>query len=175
MPPDWMSLLSGYILLRGRKQPSRPFTPEEDALLSQVMKVAACSSWIDIAERIPGRTARQCRDRWENYVCPRNKNGPWTPEEDIILVQKVREHGCRWAKIAKSFDGRSENNVKNRWYTCVRSKSDIDPLAEPVAPHEAFPLIISLPPTLIGPSVAGAETSQREMDSSSLFPEFTFT
>ena len=95
------------------------FTAEEDDLLRRAMEDSFVS-WVKLAERIPGRTARQCRDRWVNYLAPQNRNGPWSPEEDSLLWEKYRLHGPQWARIARFLNGRSENNVKNRWYAHVR-------------------------------------------------------
>jgi hypothetical protein len=106
------------------KSMRRLFTPEEDALLAHVMNECQFSSWVDVARHIPGRSARQCRDRWSNYLCPVNKNGPWLRSEDLLLAQKVAELGPRWARIARFFDGRSENNVKNRWYTRIKAAAE---------------------------------------------------
>jgi hypothetical protein len=102
----------------------RPFTPVEDALLSQIMTEQPFTTWLRVANQMPGRTARQCRDRWANYISPHNRNAPWTPEEDSLLLMKFFELGPHWASIAKHFDGRSENNVKNRWYTYIRLTAD---------------------------------------------------
>lgn len=95
---------------------------EEDNLLLKIMIEQQFTTWIAVAEQIPGRTARQCRDRWTNYLSPQNKNGPWTAEEDQLLIEKFRQHGPQWTLIAKFFNGRSENNVKNRWYTHLKQK-----------------------------------------------------
>lgn len=98
------------------------FSPQEDALLTKIMFQQPFETWIAVAEQLPGRTARQCRDRWVNYLSPSNKNGPWSHEEDQLLAEKYIEHGPQWTTIAKFFDGRSENNVKNRWYTYVKAR-----------------------------------------------------
>lgn len=123
------------------------FSPQEDAILSQIMFQEPFQTWIAVAEKLPGRTARQCRDRWVNYLSPTNKNGPWTHEEDKLLADKYLEHGPQWTTIAKFFDGRSENNVKNRWYTYVKTRFNQQKSATPapVAPepqysHPPFPM-----------------------------------
>jgi hypothetical protein len=40
---------------------------------------------------MPGRTLRQCRERWLNYLSPETTNALWTVQEEKILEQKVFE------------------------------------------------------------------------------------
>lgn len=100
----------------------RKFTPEEDEKLKRIIAIRGTKKWDDIALLMPGRTGRQCRDRFRNYLDPNLTNGPWTDEEDKILIQKVNEYGQHWNKISVFFKGRSNNNIKNRFNTYI-SKS----------------------------------------------------
>jgi len=44
-----------------------------------------------------------------------------------IIFARYLEHGSSWSKIAKNLDGRTENAVKNRFYSTVRKLlSDVD-------------------------------------------------
>ena len=95
------------------------FTPEEDRHLNTLISIHGPKKWDQIALAMPGRTGRQCRDRFHNYLKPTLINGPWTKEEDELLEKKVEEIGQHWNKIAKFFQGRSSNNIKNRWYTYI--------------------------------------------------------
>ena len=119
------------------------FSAEEDALLSRIMFEQPFTTWIAVAAQIPGRSARQCRDRWANYLSPENKNGPWTQEEDRLLTDKFREFGPQWTTIAKFFDGRSENNVKNRWYTHLRNKYN-SPVKTPDQPIKPVATVVDM-------------------------------
>jgi len=93
----------------------RKFTQEEDNKLRELVKEIGAKKWIEIAKSMPGRTGRQCRDRFQNYLSPILTNGPWTKEDDHLLLQKVIELGSTWSKIVTYFPGRSTNNVKNRY------------------------------------------------------------
>jgi hypothetical protein len=77
-------------------------------------------NWESVAEQIPGRTARQCRERWLNYLSPRVRVGQWTAEEDNLLRAMVEKLGHAWTAISRAFAGRGESDVKNRWYTHLR-------------------------------------------------------
>jgi hypothetical protein len=70
--------------------------------------------------RIPDRNARQCRDRWDSYLSPSVRNGPWTPQEEQLLTELVRQHGSSWKRIATFFPSRTDINVKSRWQLMQR-------------------------------------------------------
>ena len=92
------------------------FTPEEDQKLKELVKDQQNNRWEKIAQKMPGRTARQCRDRYNNYLFKEISYGPWTEEEDNTILRLFKEIGPKWTQIAQSLVGRSGNNVKNRWY-----------------------------------------------------------
>jgi hypothetical protein len=98
----------------------RPFGTAEDAVIMKAMLAGPFEPWDAISRRLPGRTARQCRERWANYLSPAIRSDPWTPEEDRILIEKINEMGFSWSSIAHSFNGRSDNDIKNRWYSHLR-------------------------------------------------------
>lgn len=70
--------------------------------------------WKQIGQMMD-KTARQCRDRYRNYLSPDIVNGPWSDEEDAFLKEKVESLGCHWSMMTKYFPGRSDVNLKNRW------------------------------------------------------------
>lgn len=63
------------------------------------------------------RKAKQCREHWSCYLNPVLKKGPWEEEEDIKLVKEILSHkgAKKWSLIAKKFNGRTENALKNRY------------------------------------------------------------
>lgn len=80
------------------------------------------NKWTTIADRIPGRTAKQCRERWNNHLDPAVNKGEWTPSEDKIIIDGHFQYGNRWSVIAKLLPGRTENAVKIRWKSLDRKE-----------------------------------------------------
>lgn len=97
------------------------FTEDEDRIIIDCMREGGLT-WMQIAERIPGRIGKQCRERWTNHLDPNLKKGGWTHEEDTILAEAQQRWGNAWTKIAKLLPGRAENAVKNRWNSAFRRK-----------------------------------------------------
>ncbi|KAG2771311.1 hypothetical protein Pcac1_g17841 [Phytophthora cactorum] len=87
---------------------------EEDSTLEQ-MVLQGCHSWGEVAANIPGRTAKQCRERWRNHLDPSINKSPFTPEEDTIIQEGFEKMGNRWTQIAELLPGRTEDAVKLRW------------------------------------------------------------
>ena len=61
------------------------------------------------------RNGKQCRERWVNFLNPNIRRDPFTIEEDLIILEKRLNIGNKWSEIIKDMEGRTENNVKNRF------------------------------------------------------------
>jgi hypothetical protein len=96
------------------RQEKRAFTADEDTRLTDLVKELGDRAWNEIEKRMPGRSCRQCRERWNLYLSPTVSNDPWTPEEDAQLMQLYQGYGPRWTVIANHFPKRTPNNIKNR-------------------------------------------------------------
>ena len=106
-----------------RKTERKKFTELEDKKLEMLVQVFGDMNWPVIAKAMEGRTTRQCRERYKTYLAPNIRNEPWKPEEDELLISLVKQIGPKWAEIAKRFNGRTDNNVKNRWYTYLKDRN----------------------------------------------------
>ena len=52
------------------------------------------ANWGDIASQMKSqRTAKQCRDRWQNYLRPGIKKGQWTRLEEKLIMEMYEELG----------------------------------------------------------------------------------
>jgi hypothetical protein len=92
----------------------------EDKILSACVKQYGPNNWAAIATSLPGRTGKQCRERWTNQLDPCLTREIWTPQEDLLLLTQQKTLGNSWAKIASQLPGRSSNAVKNRWCWLIR-------------------------------------------------------
>jgi len=86
--------------------------------------VSTFTQWADLAPQLPGRTGKQIRDRWVNYLNPAINHLPFSRDDDLRLWRGHSELGKRWVEISvKVFHStRSENHIKNRWYSAAFKK-----------------------------------------------------
>jgi myb proto-oncogene protein len=113
---DWAKLRGLVSIARNvGGTPKSKWSPYEDHLLEETVRRVGADNWTRVAVCVPGRTGKQCRERWIGHVCPAVAQGAWTAEEDAILVAKQAEFGNQWVKLKPFLPGRSTIAIKNRW------------------------------------------------------------
>jgi hypothetical protein len=155
------------------KSAKRLFTPQADADLMRLVSSTSDNNWQHIASSLPyGYTARQCRERWRNYLDPRLERSSWTSEEDQRLLSEYERIGNKWTTLASLIHGRSANCVRNRCFMLLRrrEKGIVTPNQETLDPATmANDLALCEPPTLIDFNREDSFTSV-----SGLWPEIRF-
>ena len=90
------------------------WTPAQDNILIEGL-ASGVNKWPSIAKLLPGKSAIQCRERWETYLEASLKEGRWSNEEDKKLVNAYIRWGECWTKVAHEIPGRSERSCSHRW------------------------------------------------------------
>ena len=110
----------------------KTWTKEEDQELKRVLETFNAKtdakgtttlngSWGQVSDQMPGRSAKQCRERWCYNLSPAIRRDLWTVEEDAILIEAQQCLGNQWALIARRLAGRTENSVKIRFKSIRRA------------------------------------------------------
>jgi hypothetical protein len=96
-----------------------PWSEEEDNKVRELVGLYGPRKWSFIAQHLPGRIGKQCRERWTNHLDPGVKKGNWSQWEDELIIKLQRQQGNKWAKIASHLQGRTDNAVKNRFHSTI--------------------------------------------------------
>jgi len=103
--------------LDGDKSPRGKWTVEEDESLRLAVQQHGGRNWKKISDCLEGRTDVQCLHRWQKVLRPGLVKGPWSKEEDDLVVELVEKFGVKsWSFIARQLKGRLGKQCRERWY-----------------------------------------------------------
>ncbi|KAJ6236488.1 myb protein [Anaeramoeba flamelloides] len=112
-----------------RKNMSGVLNGEDQQLKSAIGKYGD-QKWPEISSAIPGRTSKQCRERWKNKLDPNIRSDPLTKEEIEKLENLLKLYGRQWSIISNLFPNRSDNILKNYYFSKQRAQNRINKMGE---------------------------------------------
>ena len=93
---------------------------EDQLVLDLVEKFG--KNWSLISRYIPSRTGKQIRDRYLNTLDSNINRERFSTDEDKKIIELYLQYGTKWSHIAKFFEKRTGDMIKNRFYSTLRKK-----------------------------------------------------
>ncbi|KAJ6876500.1 hypothetical protein NC651_029483 [Populus alba x Populus x berolinensis] len=99
------------------------WSPEEDEKLLNYITKHGLGCWSSVP-KLAGlqRCGKSCRLRWINYLRPDLKRGAFSQQEESLIIELHAVLGNRWSQIAAQLPGRTDNEIKNLWNSCIKKK-----------------------------------------------------
>lgn len=99
------------------------WSPEEDEKLLRHITQYGHGCWSSVP-KLAGlqRCGKSCRLRWINYLRPDLKRGAFSQEEESLIIELHAVLGNKWSQIAAQLPGRTDNEIKNLWNSCLKKK-----------------------------------------------------
>ena len=104
---------------------------EDEILKAAVMKYGL-NQWSRVSSLLVRKSAKQCKERWYNWLDPKIKKTPWTKTEDQQLLSLSKMFPSQWKTIAP-FIGRTPYQCIQRFQEILDEVQnlDIDPNNDP--------------------------------------------
>ncbi|KAJ7009127.1 hypothetical protein NC653_007693 [Populus alba x Populus x berolinensis] len=99
------------------------WSPEEDEKLLRHITKYGHGCWSSVPKQAGlQRCGKSCRLRWINYLRPDLKRGTFSQLEENLIIELHAVLGNRWSQIAAQLPGRTDNEIKNLWNSCLKKK-----------------------------------------------------
>ncbi|XP_054164391.1 uncharacterized protein LOC128962084 [Oppia nitens] len=93
------------------------WSDDENKVLMAAVKKYGTHNWRKVAQYIPGRSNRQCRERYMmrlNFGTDR-KLGNWMPQEDKLILDLAPKCDFHWIKLENKIKGRNARQIASRY------------------------------------------------------------
>ncbi|XP_074584891.1 transcription factor MYB86-like [Curcuma longa] len=115
--------MGGHSCCHKQKLRKGLWSPDEDAKLVDHITRHGHGCWSSVP-KLAGlqRCGKSCRLRWINYLRPDLKRGTFSQKEEDLIVHLHESLGNKWSQIAAGLPGRTDNEIKNYWNSCMKKK-----------------------------------------------------
>ena len=104
------------------------WSPHEDQALVNHVSEYGLKKWGIAALKTNGKNEKQCRERYKYNLNPNIQVGPWSKEEDALIL-KLRLNGSKWSEIEQIFHSmnyfRNDHQIKLRFRAIERQRKSI--------------------------------------------------
>lgn len=140
--PEQIMIKIKEIKANGTLRPGK-WSKTEDELLTDLISKTN-QGWghiahilnVEVHNKLSIRNSKACKERWNNYLNPSINRGPWSREEDCMLLKQYLLFGNKWKTISQHLPCRIEGAVKNR------TKSLLHKIKQSCRTNEDLPLKI---------------------------------
>ena len=103
----------------------KQWTKAEDDTLTQLINGRKLQNqWDRISQELHkmgyNKSPKQAKMRWRNHLSPSLNKSKWNIEDFQGLFNAFVIHGNKWRRIAQMYRGRTENCVKNKFFSCTK-------------------------------------------------------
>jgi len=106
------------------KNKVRTFTRQDDLKIIELVEIYGLN-WVVIANNFPGFKAEALEERYYNKLDPKLKRTKFSEEEDEKIINLYLKFGNNWKEISNYFEDRNANMIKNRFYSFLKKKKNI--------------------------------------------------
>lgn len=102
------------------------WTKEQDSELTNLVSTYGSDSWPTISIALnfgfPNqvKSPQQCCKRWREILEIENDRKEWTEQDELRMIIAHKKYKNRWASISECLKGRSNNTIKNKFYSVFR-------------------------------------------------------
>ncbi|OHS99147.1 Myb-like DNA-binding domain containing protein [Tritrichomonas foetus] len=128
--------------VKNRRRKSHSWSNYEDQRLVAGIYRYGINNWGNVADFVGnGRTKAQCSQRWHRGIDPSICKGPWTVDEENLLIELLHQYGYKsWKTIAQLIDNRSD--VQCRYHFGQMKKGKLSDIHAPKKEIKQAPVFI---------------------------------
>lgn len=101
------------------------WTNVEDEILKASISKYGLNQWSRVSSLLPNKTAKQCKQRWQEWLDPRIRKSEWTKEEDEKLLSLIKLRPNQWNSIGIMMN-RTVNQCIERYQQLLSDSSARD-------------------------------------------------